>query len=83
MECKVSVLLNNCKQNTMSLSLLVGTTVDKHNITILYHLHQCRFAHHEIGHAKVGKCGIKCYNNDIYHKKELFYCDVILYMVRI
>ena len=22
-------------------------------------------AHHEIGHAKVGKCGIKCYNNDI------------------
>ena len=27
MECKVSVLLNNCKQNTTSLSLLVGTTV--------------------------------------------------------
>ena len=29
------------------------------NITILYHLHQCRYAHHEIFHAKVGKGGIK------------------------
>ena len=27
MECKVSVLLNNWKQNITSLSLLVGTTV--------------------------------------------------------
>ena len=27
MECKVSVLLNNCRQNITSLSLLVGTTV--------------------------------------------------------
>ena len=32
---------------------------DKHGITILYHLHQCRLAHHEIFHAKVGKGGIK------------------------
>ena len=27
MECKVNVLLNNCKQNITSLSLLVGTTL--------------------------------------------------------
>ena len=32
--------------------------VDKHGITILYHLHECR-AHHEIFRAKVGKSGIK------------------------
>ena len=32
--------------------------VDKHGITISYHLHQCR-QHHEIFHAKVGKGGIK------------------------
>ena len=31
MECKVSVLLNNRKQNTMSLSLVVGTTVHELN----------------------------------------------------
>ena len=33
--------------------------VDKHGITILYHLHQCRLAHHEIFNAQVGKGGIK------------------------
>ena len=33
--------------------------VDKHGITILYHLHLCRLAHHEIFRAKVGKGGIK------------------------
>ena len=33
--------------------------VDKHAITILYHLHQCRHAHHEIFCAKDGKGGIK------------------------
>ena len=32
--------------------------VDKHGITFLYHLHQCRLAHHKIFHAKVGKGGI-------------------------
>ena len=32
--------------------------VDKHGITILYHPHQCRPAHHEILHAKVGNGGI-------------------------
>ena len=31
--------------------------VDKHGITILYHLHQC-VLHHEILRAKVGKGGI-------------------------
>ena len=28
--------------------------VDKHGTTILYHLHQCNLAHHEIFHAKDG-----------------------------
>ena len=32
--------------------------VDKHGITILYHLYQCR--HHEIFRAEVGKGGIRC-----------------------
>ena len=32
--------------------------VDNHGITILYHLHQCSLAHHEIFRAKVGKGGI-------------------------
>ena len=32
--------------------------VDKHGLTILYHLHQCRLAHHEMFHAKAGKGGI-------------------------
>ena len=38
--------------------------VDKHGITILYHLHQCTtyisvdLAHHEIFRAEVGKGGI-------------------------
>ena len=37
--------------------------VDKHGITILYHLHQCMYlAHHEIFRAKVGRGGIKTYN---------------------
>ena len=33
--------------------------VDKHGITILYHLHQCRPAHHEILRANAGKGVIK------------------------
>ena len=33
--------------------------VDKHGITILYHLHHCNPAHQVIFHAKVGKGGIK------------------------
>ena len=32
MECKVNVLLNNCKENIMSLSLLVGKTVVSYNL---------------------------------------------------
>ena len=32
--------------------------VDKHGITILYHLHQCGPSHHKILCAKVGKGGI-------------------------
>ena len=32
--------------------------VDKHGMTILYHLHQFRPLHHEIFRAKVGKGGI-------------------------
>ena len=32
---------------------------DKHDITILYHLHQCRHCTHEIFRATVGKGGIK------------------------
>ena len=34
--------------------------VDKHSITILYHLHQCRPCKPSDNHAKVGKGGIKC-----------------------
>ena len=33
--------------------------VDKHGITILYHLHQCRHCTQVIFRAKVGKGGIK------------------------
>ena len=33
--------------------------VDKHGITILYHLHHCRHAHHAIFRAKVGNGGIR------------------------
>ena len=33
--------------------------VDKHGITILYHLHQCRPCTSNIFRAKVGKGGIK------------------------
>ena len=29
MECTINVLVNNCKQNISSLSLLVGTTVEQ------------------------------------------------------
>ena len=41
--------------------------VDKHGITILYHLHQCTvyLVHHEIIRPKVGKGGI---NGNIYQK---------------
>ena len=38
---------------------LSNVQMDKHGITILYHLHQCRqLAHHEIVCAKVGIGGI-------------------------
>ena len=42
--------------------------VDKHAMNILYHLHQCYLAQHEIVRAKVGKGGIivqtyKSYNS--------------------
>ena len=42
-----------------SASGLSYVQVDKHGITILYNLHQCRPAHHEIFRAKVGKGGTK------------------------
>ena len=32
--------------------------VDKHGVTILFHLHQLDLAHHEMFHAKVGKGSI-------------------------
>ena len=39
--------------------------VNKHGITILYHLHQCRpCTSSDIFHAKVGKGGIKYYGHD-------------------
>ena len=38
-------------------SRLSYVQVDNHDITILYHLHQCRHTHHEIFRAKVGKGG--------------------------
>ena len=39
--------------------------VDKHSITILYHLHQCRpCTSSDIFHAEVGKGGIKYYGHD-------------------
>ena len=45
--------------NTRALaSELSYVLVDKHGITILYHLHQCGRAHREIVRAKVGKGGI-------------------------
>ena len=42
-------------------SVLSFVHVDKHGITILYHLHQCKLdlANNEIFHDKVGKGGIK------------------------
>ena len=45
---------------------------DKHGITILYNLHQCRPAHHQIFNAKVGKGGIKSLaqgHNRIYQRE--------------
>ena len=45
--------------NTRALaSGLSYVQVDKHVITILYHLHQCILAHHDIFCAKVGKGSI-------------------------
>ena len=39
---KVNILLNNCKQNTTSLSLLAGRTVGWHiNDLLVYHLDEC------------------------------------------
>ena len=40
--------------------------VDKHGITILYHLHQFDLAHQVIFHAKVGKGGINFVTFDVY-----------------
>ena len=37
--------------------------VDEPAISILYHLHQCRPAQHEISRAKVGKGGITAVNS--------------------
>ena len=50
--------------NTIALvSRLSPTQVDKHGMTILYHLHQYRpNAHYEIFHAKVGEGGINVYS---------------------
>ena len=49
-----------CGDNPRALaSELYYVQVDKHGITILYQLHQCRYLHHEIFRAKVGKGGIK------------------------
>ena len=48
-----------CGDNPRALvSGLSYVQVDKHGITILFNLHQCRHAHHELFHAKVCKCGI-------------------------
>ena len=58
--------------------------VDKHGITILYHLHQCK----HVFCAKVGKGGIKffcalngrwlenaeCYNFEIPPKNQIYFC---------
>ena len=41
--------------------------VDKHGITILYHLHQCRLPHHKILRAKVGKGGINADQRRMLH----------------
>ena len=48
--------------------------VDKHGITILYDLHQCILAHHEIFRAKVGKDGIRMRTYPVYKfvKKTVF-----------
>ena len=43
--------------------------VDKHAITILYHLHQLDIAHHEIFCAKDGKGDINCLS---YKRLEYF-----------
>ena len=40
---------------------LSNAQVDKHGLTILYHLQQCNLAHNEPFRAKVGKGGIKRY----------------------
>ena len=43
--------------------------VDKHGVTILYHLHLCRLPHDKIFRAKVGKGGVKKF---LYYKSQLF-----------
>ena len=45
--------------------------VDKHGITILYHLHQCTPCIHEIFRAKVGKGGIIKVNLLHYSRKSI------------
>ena len=47
MGCKVNVLLNNCKQNITSLSLLVGTTVPVSSFSLpfnIYHIIRNEFS---------------------------------------
>ena len=52
--------------NTRALaSGLSYVQVDKHGITILYHLHQCRPCTSRIFRAKVGKGGIKNHNRSV------------------
>ena len=48
--------------NPRALALARGlpyVQVDKHGITILYHLISVKLAHYDIFHARVGKNGIK------------------------
>ena len=59
---------------------LSNVQVGKHGIIILYHLHQCRLAHHEIFCAKVGKGDIKTAGLNfkwiiIFRKKKKTFCE--------
>ena len=54
------VCLPVCGDNPRALaSGLSYVQVDKHGLTILYHLHQCRPCTERLFRAKVGKGGIK------------------------
>ena len=56
--CKLYLYV--CRDNPRALAngLISYVQADKHDITILYHLHQCRPFYHEIFRAKAGKGGI-------------------------